>query len=169
MVLSRFVSTRGGLWAENGGSGDWRGCGDHFEHCNIVRNLKALLDDAAYIVQIMQITASEGYMPTPATISLIFYGGDAAQNRLNLYDASASYEGLANACHNRTFLSETGDYRKSAQQRDAAIFGPTGRRLIKTDHHSWDSERPGCNRSRSSIHGIRHEINRELGSIAVES
>jgi hypothetical protein len=34
-------------------------------------------------------------MPTPATISLIFYGGDAAKNRLDLYDASISYEGLA--------------------------------------------------------------------------
>ena len=34
-------------------------------------------------------------MPTPNTISLIYYGGDADRNRLNLYDASHSYEGFA--------------------------------------------------------------------------
>jgi hypothetical protein len=34
-------------------------------------------------------------MAIPNTISLIYYGGDADRNRLNLYDASHSYEGLA--------------------------------------------------------------------------
>ena len=34
-------------------------------------------------------------IPTPNTISLIYYGGDADNNRLNLYDASHSYQGLA--------------------------------------------------------------------------
>ncbi len=34
-------------------------------------------------------------MPNPNIISLLYYGGDADDNRLNLYDASQSYEGLA--------------------------------------------------------------------------
>ncbi len=34
-------------------------------------------------------------MATPNTISLIYYGGDADNNRLNFYDASASYEGAS--------------------------------------------------------------------------
>ncbi|RUP08290.1 hypothetical protein [Hyphomicrobium sp.] len=34
-------------------------------------------------------------MPNDNTITLVFYGGDADKNRLDLYDASASYYGLA--------------------------------------------------------------------------
>ena len=34
-------------------------------------------------------------MATPNTISLLYYGGDADENRLNFYDASASYEGAS--------------------------------------------------------------------------
>lgn len=34
-------------------------------------------------------------MPTPNTISVLYYGGDADNHRLDLYDASISYEGLA--------------------------------------------------------------------------
>lgn len=34
-------------------------------------------------------------LPTPNMLSLMYYGGDADRHRLNLYDASISYEGLA--------------------------------------------------------------------------
>lgn len=34
-------------------------------------------------------------MIVPNRITLVYFGGDAARNRLNLYDAAASYEGLA--------------------------------------------------------------------------
>jgi hypothetical protein len=34
-------------------------------------------------------------VPNDNTISIVFYGGDADKNRLDLYDASASYYGLA--------------------------------------------------------------------------